>query len=56
MSKMKYHNIKVSLTEEDLYMLDRGGKIFNWTYLTEEDEVKVNIKLKKCDTEEKGDK
>ena len=49
---IKYYNIKVSFSEEDLYMLDRKGKIFNWTYLTEEDGVQVNEKLKKWDTKE----
>ena len=52
MSEIKYYNIKVSFSEEDLYMLDRKGKIFNWTYLTDDDGVQVNVELQKIDTEE----
>ena len=55
MSKIKYYNIKVILSEEDSYMLDRKGKIFNWTYLTDDDGVQVNVELQKVDTEEEDD-
>ena len=47
MSKIKYHNIKILLSEEDLYMLN-NDKVFNLTFITEDD-VQVNAEIKKQD-------
>ena len=43
---MKYYNIKVNLTEQDLWQLESGDFYFNWTFDSEEDEnVKIKIHL-----------
>ena len=44
---MKYYNIKVTLTDEDLDMLRRDITYFDWTFPTEDKNVSVNIKLMK---------
>ena len=42
---MKY-NIKVNLTEQDLYQLQSGELYFDWSFPTEEDkDVIVNVML-----------
>ena len=46
---MKYYNIKVTLTDEDLDMLRRDITYFYWTFPTEDKNVSVNIKLMKED-------
>ena len=44
--KMKYYNIKVNLTEQDLCRLKSGNFYFNWTFDSEEDEnIKINVVL-----------
>ena len=44
--KMKYYNIKVNLTEQDLCQLESGNFYFNWTFDSEEDEnIKINVVL-----------
>ena len=40
---MKYYNIKVNLTEQDLWQLESGDFYFDWTFDSEEDE---NVKIK----------
>jgi hypothetical protein len=46
---MKNYSIKVNLTEEDLYDLQRD-KSFNWHWPTEEDDnVVININLFKAE-------
>ena len=48
---MKYYNIKVNLTEEDLYDLDSGSG-FHWNWTTEEDDnVVIKIHLFKGEEE-----
>jgi len=47
---MKYYNIKVNLTEQDLYQLQGGDLYFDWTFVTEEDEnISINVNLFKED-------
>ena len=41
--KIKYYNIEVNVSDEDLYQL-QNGEYFNWNWTTEEDE-NVIIKL-----------
>ena len=42
---MKY-NIKVNLTEQDLYQLQSGELYFDWSFPTEEDrDVIINVKV-----------
>ena len=41
--KIKYYNIKVNVSDEDLHQL-QNGEYFNWNWATEEDE-NVIIKL-----------
>ena len=43
--KIKYYNIKVNLSEQDLFEL-QGGEEFNWNWNTEEDDnvvIKINL-------------
>ena len=43
--EIKYYNIKVNLSEEDLFEL-QSGKEFNWNWNTEEDDnviIKLNL-------------
>ena len=43
--EIKYYNIKVNLSEEDLFEL-QNGKEFNWNWNTEEDDnviIKLNL-------------
>ena len=51
--KPKYYNIKVNLTEQDLFEL-QSGKEFNWNWNTEEDD-NVIIKLNLIPKEEDDD-
>ena len=42
---MKYYNIKVNITEQDMYDLQNGEKL-DWNWSTEEDDnviIKVNL-------------
>ena len=44
-NKVKYYNIKVNLSEQDLFEL-QSGKEFNWNWNTEEDDnviIKLNL-------------
>ena len=47
---MKYYNIKVNLTEQDLYQL-QSGEDFNWNWPTKENE-NVIIKMHLIKAEE----
>ena len=50
---MKYYNIKVNLTEQDLYQLQGGDLYFDWSFPTEEDkDVIINVMLTKGEEEE----
>ena len=51
--KQKYYNIKVNLTEQDLFEL-QSGKEFNWNWNTEEDD-NVIIKIHLFQGEERED-
>lgn len=51
---MKYYNISVNLSEEDLDQLQynkHGGFYFDWTFPTEDKNVSVKIKLFKEEEE-----
>ena len=48
---MKYYDISVNLSEEDLDQLQHDGFVFNWTFPTEDKNVSVNIKLFKEEEE-----
>ena len=48
--KLKYYNIKVNLTEQDLYQL-QSGEDFNWNWPTKENE-NVIIKMHLIKAEE----
>ena len=49
----KYYNIKVNLSEEDLFEL-QSGKEFNWNWNTEEDD-NVIVKIHLFQGEERED-
>ena len=52
--EIKYYNIKVNLSEEDLFEL-QSGKEFNWNWNTEEDDnviIKLNLIPKEEEWEE----
>lgn len=54
MKKPKYYNIKVNLSEQDLFEL-QSGKEFNWNWNTEEDDnviIKLNLIPKEEEWEE----
>ena len=51
--KPKYYNIKVNLTEQDLFEL-QSGKEFNWNWNTEEDD-NVIVKIHLFQGEERED-